>query len=65
MLGAAQRCAGTAGLKRVRIWDTPDVPFGTVPGIQRVEREGSLPMIHPLASFPASAWRTIPRALWV
>lgn len=65
VLGAAQRCAGTAGLKRVRIWDTPDVPFGTVPGLRRVERDGALAMIHPLAPFPASAWRTIPRALWV
>lgn len=65
VLGAAQRCAGTAGLKRVRIWDTPELPLSAVPGIQRTEREGALPMIQPLASFPASAWRTIPRALWV
>lgn len=63
LLEAARRVAARAGLAEVRLWEVPR-PF-TTPGV-RVEREGSLPMLCPLAKgLDVDAWQRIPRALWV
>jgi GNAT superfamily N-acetyltransferase len=63
LLEAARRVAARAGLAEVRLWEVPR-PFAA-PGT-RVERDGSLPMLCPLAGgLTADAWERIPRALWV
>jgi hypothetical protein len=63
VLEAARRVAAAAGLAEVRLWEVPR-PF-TTPG-RRVEREGSLPMLCPLArGLTVDAWQRIPRGLWV
>ncbi len=63
LLEAARRVAARAGLAEVRLWEVPR-PF-TTPG-KRVEREGSLPMLCPLAKgLTVDAWQRIPRGLWV
>jgi hypothetical protein len=77
-LGAAAADeAACAGLTRVVAWATPpagvdaDEPFAAaLPwlGGECVPRENSLPMLHALPSAPglvSTAWRDIPRALWV
>jgi GNAT superfamily N-acetyltransferase len=63
---AARRAAGAAGLREVALWDSP-APLGVrlLDG-RRVEREGSLPMICPLAPVvDPGSWSFIPRGLWI
>lgn len=63
LLEAARRIAAGAGLPEVRLWEVPR-PF-TTPG-RREGREGSLPMLCPLArGLAVEAWQRIPRGLWV
>jgi hypothetical protein len=68
LLLAARRVATLCALDRVRVWELPapfDWPLASCAG-RRVEREGGLPMICPLAPLVSEdTWRTIHRALWV
>ncbi len=65
LLQAAAGAAHLAGLARVRVWETPQLPSLAGVGV-RAAREGSLPMLAPLEpSVSAAGWRTIPRALWL
>lgn len=64
---AARRAAHRLGLQRVSLWENDTLPMlAGLPGAQRTERDGSLPMIAPLrAGLTPSQWRIRPRALWV
>lgn len=70
LLRTAQALAARAGLTQVRLWEDPTpAPWTQVAaalGGERQVREGSLPMLAPLAEgVHAADWRHLPRALWV
>jgi GNAT superfamily N-acetyltransferase len=67
LLEAARRVAHEAGLAGVSVWED-EASASLFPGepMRRAPREGSLPMILPLASgLSPEAFRCVPRALWV
>ena len=60
---AARRAAARADLKEVRVWACPDA---AALGGRGLPREGSLPMLRPLAAgVRPEDWTFIPRAIWV
>jgi GNAT superfamily N-acetyltransferase len=70
LLRAAQALAAEAGLTQIRLWEDPaPAPWtqaAATLGAQRLVREGSLPMLAPLAAGVGAAdWQHLPRALWV
>jgi hypothetical protein len=74
LAAAAADEAARVGLGHVNAWASianDDDPFTVAlpwVGAELQPREGSLPMVRPLPAAPglvASAWRDIPRALWV
>jgi GNAT superfamily N-acetyltransferase len=68
LLEAAQRTAGRARLREVRLWDYRGaVDWSRVRDPGRLEpRAGALPMIAPLrADISPDSLRLVPRALWV
>jgi GNAT superfamily N-acetyltransferase len=68
LLRAARAVAHQAQLAEVRLWEDP-APPPWVEGLgegQRLEREGSLPMLAPLdGRVQPAGWQQVPRALWV
>jgi GNAT superfamily N-acetyltransferase len=64
---AARRCAATAELNEVRLWDEPwGFPGSADLGGDRVARHGSLPMLAPFApSLRPEMWTRVPRAIWM
>jgi hypothetical protein len=62
ILAAAQAQALSAGLKRVRLWET--ISLDELPGAQRVPRDGALPMVASLGAH-VTDWCRVERALWV
>jgi hypothetical protein len=70
LVRCAQAVAHQAGLSRVRLWEDPHpqpwAPALPAEGGVREAREGSLPMLAPLAAgVTAADWWQVPRALWV
>lgn len=68
LAGAARECCREVGLARVRLWDTPEHDAQALQAAagQRSVRDGSIPMLHPLASsVDPAAWNSVPRVLWV
>lgn len=62
LLRAAQQQAHAHGLTHVRVWET--FSLASVPGAQRLPRDGELPMSVALAA-PFDRWGRVERALWV
>lgn len=69
VLNAARRVAAHAGLSQVRLWEDPQpdvVSPAQSMGATRTARDGSLPMLRPLApGVTVEGWQRLPRGLWV
>lgn len=66
LVEAAAHAAASAGLREVRIWETPSLPLPPGLGRREPRDDDALPMLLPIASgLKAEAWSDIPRALWI
>ena len=68
LLQAARKVAADAGLPTVLLWEEPGAGTSAAAGLggERRLREGTLPMLHPLAAGASAAgWQRLPRGLWV
>lgn len=66
LVAAAADRAAEAGLREVRIWETPSLPLPDALGTRVRRDDDALPMLLPFApDVRAADWDDVPRALWI